>query len=150
VDQIEYVDKLLATAPKGKFHNPAGFYVRFIQDNGPVPQTFVSSRKQRLRQEEEQTADMERARNAHLQVAYDEYRNAMAEQYITNMPAEDYNRMFREARQRFRRMYSSMTEEQISDVAATSIRGERAMIQSGPNRSSRGARARSRQARKSW
>jgi hypothetical protein len=53
-----------------------------------------------------------------LQVAYDEYRTKMAEQYVASLPTEDYDRMFREARQRFRKAYGGMTEEQVSDLPA--------------------------------
>ena len=42
-DQLEYLDYVIANAPAGKFHNPTGFYVTFIQDNTPIPETFATA-----------------------------------------------------------------------------------------------------------
>ena len=41
MDQPEHVDQIIGAAPRGKFHNPSGFYVRFLEDNSVVPDPFA-------------------------------------------------------------------------------------------------------------
>ena len=43
LEQLAHADALIAQAPRGKIRNPAGFYVRFIEENNLVPQPFKSS-----------------------------------------------------------------------------------------------------------
>jgi hypothetical protein len=124
IDQIEYVDSLVNNAPKGKFHNPSGFYVKFIQDNAPVPESFLSSRKQRLLEQAKQASDSENARIARLQVAFDDYQKATVEEYLNGLAEGEYKLMFSDTRQRLKRSYSGMTDEQLTALTASCIRND--------------------------
>lgn len=57
-DQLEYCDHLIRSAPKGKFFNPAGFYVYMVQQNVQPPAGFETTRRRdlRVRQEQDQMA----------------------------------------------------------------------------------------------
>ncbi len=45
LDQLEYVDSLVAKATKGRITNPPGLYVMYVRDNVAPPENFLSSRK---------------------------------------------------------------------------------------------------------
>jgi hypothetical protein len=124
VDQLEYVDTLIRHAPPGKFHNPSGFYIKFIADNAPVPDSFWSSRKQRLHEVAQEARNAERANAARLEMEYDEYQRQVIERYIAEMPSEDYRTMIAESKRGLKRTYGGMTEPQVEEIASKAVRNE--------------------------
>ena len=62
-DQIEYAEFLISRDRRREFDNPAGFIIYTIENEVPVPTSFVSSR--RLRQQEEK-AHKQAVRDTHL------------------------------------------------------------------------------------
>ena len=121
IDQLEYADHILASAPRGKFHNPSGFYVRLLEDNCPVPASFWTSRKKRLHEEALQRKNAELAKQAQLEMDYEEYRSAETKLFIEALPAEEYRGMFEKVRQQTRRAYKQMTADQLNDLAHASL-----------------------------
>lgn len=125
MDQLEYLDQLIAQAPRGKFHNPSGFYVKFIEDNAPVPDAFWSTRRQRLHDEAQKAQNAERARQAELEIAYDEYRAAEIQRFISAvLPAREYQRMFDECRKANRVRFQKMTAVQLDELTRASVCAE--------------------------
>src|SRR5437879_7165313 len=51
IDQLEWADRVIHASKPGTFRNPPGFYFSLIRDNLRPPDTFESSRKQKLNQE---------------------------------------------------------------------------------------------------
>jgi hypothetical protein len=127
MDQLKYVDHLIAQAPRGKFHNPSGFTIKFIEDNAPVPDDFSTSRKlkRRIWDQAQQAKNAERAQHASLEIAYDEYRHETLERYIReNLPAEEYQQMFVQLRKQNRKFLKLMTDAQIDKISHNGIRHE--------------------------
>ena len=127
MDQLKYVDHLIAQAPRGKFHNPSGFTIKFIEDNAPVPDDFSTSRKLKrgIWEQAQQAKNAERAQHASLEIAYDEYRHETLERYIReNLPAEEYQQMFVQLRKQNRKFLKLMTDAQIDKISHNGIRHE--------------------------
>lgn len=123
MDQLEYVDSLVAKDRKGKLENPPGLYVFYIRDNIAPPADFPSSRKMKLEQQAQQLKDAELARKARLELDYEEYRSAQVSRFAEMMPAHEYEAMLEEQRPLCRRLFRSMTKEQLDNVTHRAVRG---------------------------
>ena len=122
MDQLEYVDEIIGAAPRGKFHNPSGFYVRFLEDNSVVPDSFCGSRKRRLYEEAQQKKNAAIAAQAKLEMDYDEYRCSETEQFIQDMlPPNEYQSMFDRIRRQNQRVFRQMTPAQLDDITKAAI-----------------------------
>jgi hypothetical protein len=122
LNQLEYIDSVIAQAPRGKFHNPPGLYISVVQQNGPVPDPFVSSRKRRLIEETQQKKNAEFARQAQLEMDYDEYRRVETERFIKeSLSGGEYQTLFDQIRQQMRRIYKQMSPAQLDDVTRASV-----------------------------
>jgi hypothetical protein len=124
LDQIEWTDGIIARAPAGKFHNPPGLYVAAIRDNVTPPEHFASSRKRRLMDEAHLAEDADRARQAQLEIAYEEYSSQTIDRYIAQLPQQEYQQMVLEARRQLKRSYTSMAPAQFDELAANWVRAD--------------------------
>jgi hypothetical protein len=82
MDQLEWGDHLLRSAPRGKFYNPAGVLIALIKDNVIPPESFESSRKRRLREAAEQAREEDNRKLAQIELAYMEYKDRELTSYI--------------------------------------------------------------------
>ena len=122
LDQLEYVDSLVAQAPRGKFHNPPGLYISVVQQNSPVPDTFISSRKRQLAEEARQQTNEVRVYQAKLQTSYDEYQRTETERFIREtLDPKEYQALFDKMYQRNRRIYKQMSPAQLNDITHSSV-----------------------------
>jgi hypothetical protein len=64
MDQLAYVDSLIAKDRRGKFENPPGLYVVYVRDNIAPATEFCSTRKARLHQQAENADGQQAAREA--------------------------------------------------------------------------------------
>ena len=124
MDQIEWTDATISKAPADKFHNPPGLYVAVIRDNVIPPKNFVSSRRRRLWEESQQAKDAERAQRAQLEMAYEDYRSRVIDCYVAELPPHQYQQMVTDARRQLKRNYGTMTDAQLSDMAANWVCAE--------------------------
>ncbi len=124
MDQIEWTDATISKAPAGKFHNPPGLYVAVIRDNIPPPKNFVSTRKRRLWEESKQAQNVELARQAELEIQYEEYINATVDTYLGELPVEQHEQMIADARQQLKRTYRTMTEAQLTAMSESWVRAQ--------------------------
>jgi len=84
VDQIEYTESLILRDSRRNFDNPAGFIIYMIENQVPVPASFISSRRLR---EQELIAQKQLARDSQildLQLKYEEWIESQVEQQISN------------------------------------------------------------------
>jgi hypothetical protein len=108
LDQIRYVDSLIANSPRGKFRNPAGMYVRFIEDNMPVPETGRNGQDSRS-----------------LENAYDEYCQQEIERFVSeSMARSEYQQKLREHGVRIQREFPSMPPAQTRQLAHAAVCAE--------------------------
>lgn len=124
MDQVEYVDWLVAKDRHGKFDNPPGMYVLYIRDNIQPPENFVSSRKQRLQEAAHQTQNSDRARRAQLEIAYEEFQHEAVNRYIADLAPENLQKMVTAAKQQLRNTYGKMTESQLDALTTTWVRAD--------------------------
>jgi hypothetical protein len=125
MDQLEYVDSLVAKDKRRSLQNPPGLYVCYVRDNIAPPRDFPSTRKTKLREQLQQVKDLEAARTARLEIEYDEYRTREVECFITEvLPADEYRQMFEQHRARNRAAFRSMTQRQLDDIAEAAIRAD--------------------------
>lgn len=124
VDQIEYTDFIISTAPAGKFRNPPGLYIRNIEDNIIPPTTFETTRQRELRQQAEHARDAEMALIARLQADYEDYQGRLLEEFVNTLPTDEYEGMLFDAKKRLRSKHRTMTAQQVDDLASTYVRSE--------------------------
>ena len=114
LDQLAYVDTLIAGAPHGKIRNPAGFYVRFIEDNLPVPDSF------RLRSSRSRDSVAE---------SYDQYCHQEIERFISDMSRKEYQTIIERHGLETRTAFPKMASVEIEQIAQAALRQE--ILESG-------------------
>ena len=124
IDQIEYVDSLVANDRRGKLENPPGLYVMYIRDNAPPPANFCSSRKAKLFQEANQVKNAELARKARLEIDYTEYCEAEVLRFTNSLDSDEYETLFAAKRLTLRPLFRSMTSQQLDDMTHRALRSE--------------------------
>lgn len=83
MDQIEWGDEILRTAPKGKFFNPPGLYVYVVRENILPPADFETSRKRDLRQGNHANRNAEELDRLRVELEYEDYCSREVETYLT-------------------------------------------------------------------
>lgn len=84
LDQIEYGAFLIARDKRKKFDNPAGFIIYTVENEVPVPTSFVTSRRLKEQQEKAQSRQEKDAEAFELRIAYDEWIEGKIEGEIGN------------------------------------------------------------------
>jgi hypothetical protein len=75
LDQLEYAEHLIEQdrRGRGKISNPAGFFIWAIESNLSVPTEFETSKKRRLREEQEKDLSEQRFKAVQLENEYDDF-----------------------------------------------------------------------------
>ena len=94
MDQLAYVDSLIAKDRRGKFENPPGLYVVYVRDNIAPATEFCSTRKARLHQQAKNADGQQAAREARDAQAERLRKEAEADLANPNIPEEE-NRLIR-------------------------------------------------------
>jgi hypothetical protein len=82
MDQLEWGDYLLRTAPPRTFYNPSGFYLHLVKENVIPPEQFETSRKRRLREAIQKAKETKELEQARLELAYMEFKKQAVDQFI--------------------------------------------------------------------
>ena len=91
MDQLEYVDSLVAKDTRGRIANPPGLYIMYLRDNVAAPPEFATSRKRALSQQAKQHKHANQARAAQLQIQYEAFCVAETARFIAEeFPADEY------------------------------------------------------------
>jgi hypothetical protein len=96
--QLQHVDLLLAGSPRGKYRNPAGLYVRFLEENVLVPETSRTGQG-----------------TASRQVEYDEYCHQEIERCIAQ--SKEYRAILERQRQETKTSFPTMSPTQVEQLA---------------------------------
>jgi hypothetical protein len=114
MDQLEYVDAMIANDRRHKIENPAGLYVHYIASNNTPPADFWSSRKAKLHEQVKQGRGVESSRKAELELAYETYRAEEVKRFATEiMPPDEYQRLFDEQRGQYQAIFGARPAEEI-------------------------------------
>jgi len=125
VDQLEYVDTLIARDRRRKIDNPPGLYVYYLRDNIAPPADFLSSRKAKLQKQAQQVKNAELARTATTVIQYEEYREAEVKRFFSEiMSVDEYKQLFDRQRRLNRPMFKLMTEEQLDNLTHGTVRAD--------------------------
>lgn len=122
LDQLEYVDSLIAKDKRRKLENPPGLYVTYVRDNTAPPEDFWSSRKTKLYEESQHRENEELDRQAQLQIDYEEYCSAETKAFAAALPRDEYQGIFNDLRRTNRSQFRSMSPEQLDDITHNTIR----------------------------
>ena len=116
--QLEHAEHLIAQS-QSPITNPAGFIIRLIEYNTPVPDGFETKAERTERAERERKAGERRAAEEtrqELEWEYDEYRDTVTDRYITEQATEFEalkNAKWKEDRERF-----TFTTESMARMSA--------------------------------
>ena len=124
LDQIEYVDALIAKDSRRKLENPPGLYILYIRDNITPPTDFLSTRKVKLRSDSQQLKNANLAQKASLELEYEAYRNAELMRFAEQLPANEYQEMFEEQKRLNKKQFRSMNSEQLDDFSHRTVRAK--------------------------
>ncbi len=124
MDQLEYIDSLVANDRKGKLENPPGLYVIYIRDNVKPPASFCSSRKSRLHKEANQVKNEDIARKARLEIDYADYRESEVLRFSESLHMDEYKKLFAAKRRVVRSTFNSLTSQQLDDMTHRALRGD--------------------------
>lgn len=125
MDQIEYVDLLLAKDTKGRITNPPGLYIIYIRDNIMPPQDFLSSRKTAIVQATRDHRKIEEARRAKLRQAYETYLTAETERYIADsLTPNEYAELLETHRRKNLSLLPHLTPAELLDISHGTVRSE--------------------------
>jgi hypothetical protein len=90
MDQLEWGDFQIQQAPRGKFYNPAGLYIRLIRENITPPPNFETTRKREVREAADRAWREEQEEKARLEVAYMEFKSESVERYIQKNYSKEF------------------------------------------------------------
>jgi hypothetical protein len=125
MDQIEYVDCLVAKDTKGRVENPPGLYVFYIRDNIAPPADFLSTRKRELRQEAQQEKHAQTHSLAQIKLDYEAYCIAESKRFISEvMPPDEHQKIFDQHHRYNRSVFKQMTDEQLRELTDSTVRAE--------------------------
>lgn len=121
-EQLEYLDSVIDQAPQGRFHNPPGLYIRVVQQNGPVPESFLSSRKRQLLDETKQKQHAHLTQQAQLEAEYDNYRQRESERFLADaITPEEYQLMFEDHRSENRRVFPRLSTQELDQLSRAAV-----------------------------
>jgi hypothetical protein len=125
MDQLEYVDSLIAKDSKGRVENPPGLYVFYIRDNIAPPADFQTSRKRRLVEEAQQARANERINLAQIRIDYEAHCASQTRRYIDEvLPEEERRHLFEQHARMNRGLFRKMGEAQLQELTESTVRLE--------------------------
>ena len=125
MDQLEYVDTLIAKDKHGRVENPPGLYVFYISDNIAPPTEFPTTRKRRLQEQAQQVKHAEHARAAQLRIDYESYCSEETRRFIREvLPAEEYRQLSQQHSHSNRILLKKMAEKDLEKLTEGTVRAE--------------------------
>jgi hypothetical protein len=125
MDQLEYVDALVAKDTRNKLENPPGLYVFYVRDNIMPPADFPSTRKQRLRGQAQQVKRAQNESAARLNADYEAYCATETKRFIGEvLPSEEYQKLFQHHRRYNHGLFKNMPEENLDKLTEDTVRAE--------------------------
>ncbi len=125
LDQLEYVDSLVAKDTRRRLENPPGLYVTYIRDNIAPPAEFPTSRKRALIDQSRQRKRLDEAHAAQLKLDYEAFCVAETTRYIEQvLPAEEYQAMLETHRRQNQHLFADMPSDELDALTRGTVRSE--------------------------
>jgi hypothetical protein len=125
LDQLEYVDQLVAKDARGKLSNPPGLYVMYVRDNVLPPPDFTSSRRKALLVDARRRKRTDQASAAKRKLDYEAFCVAETTKFITNeLAAEEHAALLDSHRRQNRALLRHMTDAELEEITRGTVRSE--------------------------
>lgn len=129
IDQIEYAEFLISRDRRKRFDNPAGFIIYTIENQVPVPASFMTSRRRGEQQENARRQQEAEVEELQLNTQYDEWRDRKVDEEISSRFAvhSDLKKKLKEIvalRLATSDCFSTMTSAQRDTLALQLLRKE--------------------------
>lgn len=109
-DLLEWGDQEIARQP-GKITNPAGFYIRLLEEHSAPPPTFEPSPARKARQEAEIERQRKLADEREASLRQEQAAHEQAETQLTALPPEHYQALFEQAKTELFERYPFMAQQ---------------------------------------
>ena len=109
-DLIEWGDQEIARQP-GKITNPAGFYIRLLEEHSAPPPTFESSQAKKARQELEIERQRKLADEREAALWQEQAGHEQTEAQLAALPPEQYQALFEQAKTELFEQYPFMAKQ---------------------------------------
>lgn len=121
-DQIEYIDSIIA---KGRIDNPPGFYVAMLKSNIPVPDTFETSARRRLREARERERVESEVREFQQREQYEGYVRSEVDRYVLEeLPEGRFDSLVKAKVLVCRKNYPNVPHTTMMEIAESIVRRE--------------------------
>ena len=125
LDQLEYVDVLVAKDAKGKIENPPGLYVMYVRDNIVPPADFVTSRKRALREQARRSRQEEEAAKSQRKVDYLAFCATEVQRYINEiLPPDEHLALLEMHCRKNRLLLPHLSELELKTITEGTVRSE--------------------------
>jgi hypothetical protein len=126
VAQLEHAEQVVQRS-QFPITNPAGFIIRLIERNTPVPDGFETSAKRKAREgreEQQRRREAEQRAQQDLETEYDWYRTEEIDHYITTVDPAEVARVLEAKRQENRTKHTSLPPDMIDIFAQGDMKRE--------------------------
>ena len=124
LDQLEYVDSLVAKDTRGRLANPPGLYVMYIRDAVAPPPAFNTSRKRALLEQSRQRKRLDQAEAAQRKLDYESFCAAETTRYIDDLPPAEYNALLVTHRRQNKRLFTEMSSADLEVLSQGTVHSE--------------------------
>jgi len=125
MDQLEYVDSLVAKDARGKIANPPGLYILYLRDNVMPPPDFLTSRKRQLHAQAKKDRQGEQVRRDQLTSDYQAYCTEETKRFIREeLPPAEYAELFNRHRRANRALFKDTPDAQLDELTEGTVRSE--------------------------
>ncbi len=119
--KMEYFDSVVASSPKGRLRNPAGFLVSMIEDDLQIPPSFETSKQRAARIAAQEESNKRTVEENDREYRYAMYVRDAVEHFIqTQLSQEEYQELLEQSRGAFFRKLPHMAHKRFCEELANS------------------------------
>jgi hypothetical protein len=122
LDLLEWGDREIANQPAGKIRNPAGFYIRLLEEYSAPPPTFESSSQKKARQEAELARQRAIKEQEDARFQQEQDLRARAEARLQALTREQYQALYAKVKDELFKQYPFMAQHPDSAIHDGAIR----------------------------
>lgn len=125
LDQLEYLDLLVARDTGGRITNPPGLYIMYVRDNVAPPADFGSSRKKALAVQAIRRRAVDQGRAAQQKLDYEAFCAAETARFIAEeVPADEYRSVAETHRRKNRALLKHLSPHELEEITRRTVRSE--------------------------
>jgi hypothetical protein len=121
VDKMEYYDWLIGTG-KWKPRNPPGAYIRYLQSDDLVPESFISSKRLAQSEAQQELAIKSEHQTFLMKEEYKQYVSKCVDEAIRKIDPEELQKQRKKLASSIRGRYRNLDQKQIDEIAEAEFR----------------------------